>query len=290
MATEATLFGDKVVSGYFLSFTYDGPSFDGHIDLEKLAKELEGLNTALQIGLSTLVRHKRININLRDVEIYVEPFEKGSFKKKLGIKLRRHTDKNYNQYSLGLQLASVIIGSILLVKDKPAQEIVEMPPQLQQEIRDPATVEMLKNKDFIRGIAATAEPLYEDEDKLLMCTPDDKSVSIDRDSKLKLELLVGKEKEPVVRTVEETLTGRISLVNLDATSNHLGFKVNGAGAKVDSTLLEPPSKEVMKTFLGGWVKITGTTTFRDDVRVHIDILNIELAEPPSQQQLVLESA
>lgn len=283
---STTLFGEDQSAGYILAFRYHGTSFDGQIELGKLAKELDGLSVALRILIDFLSRHGRLPMLARDLVIVVEPFGHGSFLKRIKA-VNKHLKEYKATYDTGLLLGTFLMTTLGTVRTFTARQIVEMSPEVQSAIHDAVRVEVLKNADFRRGLASIAEPLVQDDDKLELTTTNNQNLDIDREDKLKLEVLAGKENVPVIRVQEETLIGRITRVDLDAYNNHLGLKVDGSGMTVKCTLKNEVTQEEMTSFLGKWVTVSGTTTFQDNVRAKIDVTAIELTEPLTQKSMDL---
>ncbi|MFA5853792.1 MAG: hypothetical protein WC866_01765 [Patescibacteria group bacterium] len=268
----------------YLDFHYLGQSFEGQIEVEKLSRELAGINAALQIALAGMIRHKRTNLAVRDIVFYVEPFEKGSFRKRIKVVIKS-VNKNTGIYLVGIGLCGLVLQTITVVKEKSSAEISKMSPALQTQIGDALKVELLRDPNFLKGIAAATYPLTVHDDKLVLSSSATSQLGIGLDEKIKMETLANTNVEETAHEKKEGLVGRISSVDLDATVNHFGFKINNKGATVNCTLLADMSQEKMKDLLGQWVHITGVSTYYGNRLVKIDILDIKMEPAPEQGKI-----
>lgn len=281
---QAALF-DSVQGNDYLDFSYVGSSFNHQIDIDKLSKELEGANRALRKVIAVSARYNKLELSSKDIAIFVEPFAKGSFKKRVRI-IAKHLKKNKDEYGVLINAGLLIVGILTLIKLYSPTEISTMSPQLQAEIGDIVKVELLKDKDFIRDLAAFSIPLTNSDDKLVLTHPSSTEVEIDINDKKKLESITKLEEDVAEYKVEQNLVGRVTRVDLDATVNHIGFKVDDKGATINCTFLSDLSQDSKRNLLGAWVRLEGLVTYKGKEPIKIDITEINEAIPPKQGVLL----
>jgi hypothetical protein len=278
---DSNLFGDVQNPEYCLDFHYQGDSFLGHIEIERLAKELTGLDTVLKLAVECLYKNGRISIVARDVELVIAPFEEGSFRKKVRVVIK-NLNKNTGAYTVTIALAGLLLNLYSVIRTQPVIKILEMSPQLQAEIHDRVLVELLSNKELLKSISAPTYPLKSLNDNLIISGPDGESENFGIDEKIKLDSVSAMAEKEVITYENEVLTGRITMVNLNATVNAFGFRVNDEGVTIKTALLETMDQEEKRALLGQWVIITGQTTFTDSIRTKIDIKKIVKTTVPNQ--------
>lgn len=278
-----SLFPAANIPDYLLDLEYKGPSFDGMMEIGALKNEIIGLEDALKIIAQTLAEHKKIDFGVNDIQIFVEAFEKASFRKKLKIVLK--SLKSLNNYQGAISLGSLLIAVIILVQQKGANEIKQFSPNLAMEIGDQVKVELLKDAEFLKSVANIVRPLEQSGDELYCAVPLHDETTVKYEDKKEFLELSGE-----IETVEEiegdkseVLQGRINRVDLDARVRHLGFKVGSEGVSIPATLAENLRNPTdMRAMLGQWIELEGTTTYQKGVRSHISITKYKVI---SQQGL-----
>ena len=284
----ASLFDLPLSTGPFLTLRYAGPSFEGRMDLGALARELAGVDAALRTALAALARQKHTTVDPERVRFVVDAFEPHPAVQQLRL-LDGDAEQSPEAYGLGIQLAALLTGLLAYVQGRHPIEIANLSPRLQAEIADVVKVELLRDPVFIHGIAAVTAPLTHPHDTLTLTVPGRVPTSLSPADKDSLAWIAEQSREPVLREAAEDLLGKITRVDLDAYNNHLGLKVDGTGDTIKCTLLAALSQGQKASLLGHWVRITGTTSFQDDVRKKIDVTAIALTEPPAQQAINLRA-
>ncbi|MBX4198963.1 hypothetical protein KW800_01655 [Candidatus Parcubacteria bacterium] len=261
------LFPEAALPQYLLDIYFQGPSFNGMMEIDSLAKEVQGLETVLRIALHSLIKNKRLNLKSGDLEIYVEAFEKGSFRKR--IKVFNRTTKEYVPL---VSLATLVVLIFQTIPQYKTEEIKTLSPELIASVRDQVVLELLQDKKFLGAAADIVQPISLGGD---MCTlssaVDNKAVIDSETSKKFINLTDSAESSVDDGEYYEVLQGRINRVDLDASRRHIGFKVNSEGATIDATFQNKPSPEEMKSLLGEWVEIKGNVSYIGGQRSHVDI-------------------
>lgn len=279
---ENSLLASKPNADCLFDLEYKGPSFNGVMEISALKNQIAGLEEAIKITAQVLSKHKKIDFTVKDIEIFVQAFEKGSFRSKVKVTLK--SLKSLNNYQGAIALGALIVAILVLIQQKKAVELKDISPQLMSEIGDQVKVELLKDPSFLKSVSNVVNPLHQSGDKLVCAVPNDSQATIKYEDKTEFtQLSNGEDENQQDGNQFETLKGRINKVDLDAKVRHIGFKVNGEGSSIQSTLSEQIRGKVdMKTLLGQWVEIQGNTNFQSGIRIHIDISSIKIIQ---QQQL-----
>lgn len=268
---------------YLLDLEYKGPSFDGVMEIAALKNEIIGLEEAIKITTKILSRNSKINFSANDIDIYIEAFQKASFRKKVKVVLK--AAKSLNNYQGALSLGAVLISAITLIQQNGAVKIQNMSPELMAQIADQTKVELLTDKSFLQSVAGIINPLNTSGDELFCATPNNNTTTVSYHEKQEFSALASNNVD--LKELEgdkfETLYGRINRVDLDATKRHIGFKVNGEGNSISATLSDQLRKNInMLDLLGHWVEIDATTTYRNGAREHIEISSLKIINNQNQ--------
>ena len=270
------LFPVKEFPQFLLEIVFAGPSFDGMMEIVALQKEIEGLREVFDITARTLKRRGRLNVKLDDIEVFIEAFEKGSFRKRLKV-----FNKKTKEFIPLIELAGVIILIFQTIPQYLPQQVKPLSPELIASLHDQVALELLQDPKFLTATANIVGSISQEGDKGTFKAPDDQKVEIDATSSKKFLQLAG---EPTL--VEEgekfeELKGYINRVDLDATRRHIGFKINGQGNSIPATLSETLRGSVdMRNLLGQWVETQGTTSIKFGLKDHVDIESLKVITQP----------
>lgn len=265
-----TLFPNVNNFEYILDLEYKGPSFAGMMEISALKTEIGGLEDAIKIITRVLSRNKKIDFTSSDLQIFIEAFEKASFRKRVKL-IVRGIEKHQGIISLGVLLV-MILQTIPLYR---AEKLKDISAEVVGEIGDQIKVELLRDTEFLKSVANVVCPLSQVGDELFCAVPSSAEVSIKFEDKKEFAQLAG-ELEPIEEGGDgdrlEILQGRINRVDLDARVRHLGFKVGSEGISIPATLAENLRIQPdMQTMLGQWIELEGVTTYQDGARAHINI-------------------
>lgn len=263
--------------------SYEGPSFDGKISLHDLAEEIAGFEICLNSILQAARRGKIIDINPYDFEFVVEPFQKGSFKKIIKL-IPKQAEKYPATTNAALTIALIFTTVGQIIVSHKSQDVQNLTPVLLQSVTDKVKLELLTDKDFLRAYAKIVDPLSQQDDAIKFTQSNNKTFGISYAEKEKFFDLTNDDLE-FITDVPETLTGRVTRVDLTATKNALGFKVNDTGTTIPCSFLDSIGSVERKKLLDQWIQITGITGKVGEERKHIIIYNYELAPQPEQAVL-----
>ena len=282
---------DIKLEDLFLEVKYDGPSFDGVMNIQDLGNELLGIEYCLTKIINELVKtNKELSeADIESLQILTEGFVNNCFKKKIKFKafldeiekrpvlisilffvitiysetaLIQININNTNTVSM-LRSGQIPIGQYQQIKDLP------IPDNAKEIIRS-----NLIDKKYREESAKIVIPLKNDNDNLkLSSSVLEESVIIDNTNKQSFFIIdLPTEQEQDVAEERKTIKGRINSINLDATKNQIGFKVKNEGNEIHCHLSENLSVDDYKSnYLGEWVEITGKISQAGDIIKEIEI-------------------
>lgn len=278
-----SLFPTVNIPDYLLDLEYKGSSFAGMMEIGALQTEIAGLEDAIKIVAQVLAKYKKIDFGANDLQIFIEAFEKASFRKKVKL-IIKGLDKHPGVISLGM-LLMMAFQTIPVYK---ADKLRDMSPALMAEIGDQVKIELLQNKEFLKSVADVVRPLEQKGDELFCAVPSHGQTTIRYEDRKEFTELAGEidQSEEVDGDKFEILQGRINSVDLDARVRHIGFKVDSGGVSIPATLAENLRNPTdMRVMLGQWIELEGITTYRKGLRSHIGITKYKVI---SQQELFTE--
>lgn len=281
-----SLFPEIPIPDYLLDIKYQGTSFNGVMEIDALGREILGLEVCLQRTIEVLKKHKKIDFSLNDVEIYIEAFEHGSFRKKVKLVFKNGA-KTLEKYPATSNVVAVVFVGMVgaFVALKPA-EIRELPPNVIESLKDQVKLELIQDKAFIGGLAEVVRPIRTSEDQLIITDSFKKEAVVGYEQKNDIvQLTESGDKDVPDSNVYENLKGHVTRVDLDADINHIGFKVDDKGALVLCTLPSNITRDQMKEFLDKWVQIDGIVTYKNGERKHVKVDHMTLIVKPSQAQI-----
>lgn len=261
------LFPPKEYPQFLLNVVFDGPSFEGMMEIDALAKEIQGLEDVLRIALHTLRKNKKIDIEDSDLEIYVEAFEKGSFRKRIKI-----FNKATKEYQPLIELAVLVVLVFQTIPQYRTEDIKTMSPELISTVRNEVVLELLQDKKFLGAAANIVKSVSLEGDMCTLSSPTEQEAVIDPENSKKFVALTDVPDEQIEDGEHyEILRAKINRVDLDASKLHIGFKVNSEGSTVDGTFIEKPSREEMRLLLDEWIEVKGIVSYFGGQRNRIDI-------------------
>lgn len=271
------LFPTEEYPQFLLDVTFSGPSFKGMMEIDALAKEIQGLEDVLMIVLHSLKKNGRIDLKTSDFEIYVEAFEKGSFRKRVKI-----FNKKTKEYLPLISLATLVVLVFQTIPQYKTNDIKTVSPELISSIRDQVVLELLQDRKFLGAAADMVKSVSSEGDKCTLLSPTKDKAIIDSESSKKFVALADTLNEQVEDGEHyEILRGRINRVDLDALKRHIGFKVNNEGSTIDGTFVKKPTREEMRNLLDEQIEIKGIVSYIGGQRNHIDIQEYKIIEQSS---------
>ncbi len=267
------------IDDYFLDIKYDGPSFQGFMEIHHLGEEILGLEYCLKKIIKSLRRSGKLDLLDGEFEIFVQAFEPGSFKKRVKI-LVRDIEKYKTTVTV---LVALFVGILHAIPMYGAKRIKEMSPELMSEIADQTKIQLLQDKDYLINLLKTIQPIQAD-DKVFFRPPGNLSETMCINHNAKREFLELVDEENLPETTDSgIMRGRIIKIDLDATKHQFDFKEDGKGARIDCSLSSVLNIYDYRDLLGKWVEISGEITRIEDKISSIHILEIQEISPPLKE-------
>lgn len=273
----------EIRNNFVLDICYDGPSFNGRINLGSLAEEIDGFSYCLNSILLTARREGILNLNPSEYEFVLAPFKKGSFLQRI-VLIPKTIEKYPATTNAALAVGAIFVGIGTIVVGMQANQIARNDKGLSGGDIERIKYELLTDKEFARAYARVVNPLSTQNDTLLLTAPDNKAQKINFSDKPNFATLADEDFE-FISEVKETLVGRVTRVDLTATKNALGFKVNDSGASIPASFLDSIDAEERKDLLDKWIEIEGIAEKNGKERKAITIYSYKLVSRAEQEAL-----
>ncbi len=285
----------------FLDLKYDGDSFKGVMEIRSLGQELLSLEYCLQSIIKKLKKKKAFKgLKESDFEIVVEGLINNCFRKKIVFYLDEI--ENRPQLVSLIKWAVGSLGGVIFTVSGVPQDLISkidsknIPTEIIQEIKDDVTRDLITNAEFRKNLSQIVGiPLKKENDTLNISSPmfaeEQQNLFINKDNKKNfLEIAGSSEKkvEKIEKKVYDKISGRINAIDLDATKNKVGFKVDNEGNEIKCSLREGLEVDDLKDYLGSWVEIDGWITYNEELVNTIEIHELKEIKLPKQVSLIDE--
>ncbi len=253
---ESNFTGDLLVREEELYFIYEGPSFNGKMEIPFLINQLKSTEVLLKEIIKNLYKEKKFN-EYENIKLYLK-LKKGSFQEIIQIILN-------HPMSVG-----IISGCIVVLFDRLFSKHKKSKCQINIE-------NMTNNLTIVKEIDNIFLPLTKEKDKLIVYSPAKKEIKTEIDYKEKeiLKNVIKKlEGEILIEIYEEEFFGYLYLINIDKGT--MGFTLEGTNKHVPISFINPPSKEELKKVLFEKIKIKANATYRNKELSKIDIIEYDI--------------
>lgn len=289
---------DIKLEDLFLEIKYDGSSFDGVMNIQDLGNELLGIEYCLTKIITSLVKNNNelSQDDIESLQILTEGFVNNCFKKKikfcfdeiekrpvlislLVLAITAYTDTQFIQININNTNTALMLKSGQIPKEQYQQiKDLSITNNLEEII-----ISNLLDKKYREESAKVVMPLKNDDDNLESSSPVLKNSVIINNSNKGSFLIIGSPQEE--ENIEEIkiIKGRINSINLDATKNQIGFKINNEGNEIHCHLSENLNiNDYKSNYLGEWIEITGNILHAENNIKEIEILKLEKIPQPGQ--------
>jgi len=249
---ETDLKGNILVRQEELYFVYEGPSFNGMMEMPSLINQLKSTEFLIREVIRTLYEQRKLS-EPENIKLYLK-LKHGSFAEIIEIILNH-------------PLAISIIGGCVVAvfnrlfnkKDKGNTEI---------NIEN-----MTNNITFVKEINNIATPLQREGDKLSVYSPSKKELKTEIEFKEKeiiKEILKKLQEEVSVEIYEEEFFGYLYMINIDRGT--IGFTLEGTNKHVPVTFITKPKLGELKNIFAEKLWIKANATYRNK-ELHTEIKN-----------------
>lgn len=254
-SNQNDVYGNKLYTKEEITFTYDGPSFDGRMELPKLTVQLQSTEILIKELINELYKQKKLT-NSERTKVYLE-LKRGSFQEIISIIFN-------HPFAI-----AVVGGSIVAIITKLLNR-----KQEQSEIN----IENISNNyGVINNINLIVNPLQDKNDKLIITLPNsqkeiityaDREMLSDNINELK------KEDESSFEIVEEEFFGDLNSVNIK--QGKFGFILEGTNKIIPVSFDEKLNITEIKEILAERVKIKARATYENHELKKLDIIEYEI--------------
>ena len=199
--------GENLSKEEEINLIYDGPSFDGKMELNKLTSQLKSTELILQETITTLHKEKKLR-NPENTKVYLE-LKRSSFKEIISI-IFNHP------------LSVFIVGSIIV-------EVFKKYANKKKGKKDEKTIEnnFVNNKIIVNNLNMMVNPLQDKRDKLIIRIPNREDTEIYFQDKEVIQKNVSrfKKETKVLNYYEDEFTGFLNSINV--RQKRYGFILEG---------------------------------------------------------------
>lgn len=255
---ESNFEGDLLVRDEELYFIYEGPSFNGKMEMPSLIKQLKSTEFLLKEIIKNLYMEKKLGEH-ENIKLYLK-LKKGSFEEIIQIVLN-------HPMTIG-----VISGCIVVLFERVLSKHEKVKCQINIE-------NLTNNLTIVKEIDNIFLPLVMEGDKLIVYSPQKKEIKTEIDFKEKeiLKRVIKKlEEEILIEMYEEEFFGYLYFINIDR--NTLGFTLEGTDKHVPISFISQPSLEELKKIFGEKLKIKANATYKNKELSKLEIKEYQIKE------------
>lgn len=249
---EIDLNGNILVRQDELYFVYEGPSFNGKMDMPSLINQLKSTEFLIREVIRTLYEQKKLS-EPENIKLYLK-LKHGSFAEIIEIILN---------HPLAI---SIIGGCVVALFNKLFNK-------KDKEAKTEINIENLTNNfTFVKEIDNIAIPLQKEGDRLIIYSPKKKEIKTEIEfiEKETIKKILNKLQEEVtVEIYEEEFFGYLYMINIDRGT--LGFTLEGTNKHVPVTFISQPNLEELKNIFAEKLWIKANATYRNKELVKLEI-------------------
>lgn len=259
MEKETDLHGKILVRGEELEIIYDGPSFDGRMEVPYLISQLKSIELIINEIINELYKSKKLD-NPEEIRLYLK-LKKGSFQEIISIVFNH-------------PLTIAIIGGCIVALFQKILNKPQKPNCITINIEN-----MVGNINLVNQINEIVAPLQDKKDRVIISSPTNKEINteilFDEKSIIK-KVLKRLQEEVLIEVFEEEFFGYLYYMNVD--NRGLGFTLEGTNKHVPVTFVKPPALEELKNIFAEKIKIKAKATYRNKELHRLEIIDYELKE------------
>lgn len=255
MEKETDLHKNILVRGEELEIIYDGPSFDGKMEVPHLISQLKATENLINQIISELYKEKRLD-NPNEIKLFLK-LKRGSFQEIISIVFNH-------------PLTIAIVGGCIVA-------LFEM--ILKKNERNNSTIKidnLVQNINIVNQVNQVIYPLQHEQDKITISSPSNNNIKAEivfNDKQVIKELLRKLQEEVLIEIYEEDFFGYLNMVNIDRVS--FGFTLEGTNKHIPVSFSDKPQLNDIKQILGERVKIKANSTYRNKELAKLEIISYE---------------
>ena len=256
---ETDLKGNILVREEELEIIYEGPSFDGKMEVPYLISQLKSTETIINEIITELYKSKKLK-KPEDIKLYFK-LKRGSFQEIISI-IFNHP------------LTIAVVGGCIVVL---FEKLLSRRPR--RECQDIKIENLTQNINIVNEVNQIILPLQNEKDKIIISSPSNKDIRTEivfDDKKVINKVIKKLQEEVLIEVIEEEFFGYLSMVNIDRVS--FGFTLEGTNKHIPVSFIDKPKLSEIKQILGERVKIRANATYRNKELTKLEIINYKIKE------------
>ncbi len=258
MDTAYNLKGQELTNEDELKIVYEGPSFQGRIEISDLSEQLKAVNKLIRDISDELASKKIIAHDSSNIEIYVV-VKKGSFE--------QHISLFFSNAELRGYIFTVFFFVIQYFLSQRSED------RIIKEINSRRDLEIIKDlikMQSAQGIKAIHAPLRTEGDHAKFLYQNEEKVRILFEDKKSIDKKIQEEEDKIeMEELEQELVGYLSYVDID--SNKFKFHIEDTNDHIPTNL--DSSLDEIKELLGERVKIRAKVFVKSGKKVRMEVIS-----------------
>ena len=254
-SNQTDVYGNKLYKRDEITFTYEGPSFDGKMELPKLTAQLQSTELLIKELVNELYKQKKLT-DAQSTKVYLE-LKRGSFQEIISIIFNHDFARQIISNSL------VALFTYLLTKKKEKSEL--------------NVTNVINNYGIINNINQIVNPLQKKDDKLILSLPNSKQEVIKYEDKEIISQSISElkqEDESSFEIVEEEFFGNLNSVNIK--QGKFGFILEGTNKVIPVSFDDKPKIAEIKEILAERIKIKARANSENGELKKLEIINFAI--------------
>ena len=239
---DTDLYGNKLSKTEEFYIIYEGPSFDGRIEVPYLIAQLKSTEKIINEVIREIYKEKKLG-SPENIKIYLK-LKKSSFQEIITVILN-------HPLTIGIVGGCIVVLFDRLLKNKENSNCIINIENLTQ------------NYNFAKEMRSIVAPLQSQGDKVKISILSNLQSEVSFDEKEIIEdILKQLQKEILIEIVEDEFIGYLYYINRDKET--LGFTLEDTNKHVPVTFINPISLHELKNiFFEDKLKITANATSRN---------------------------
>ncbi len=266
---EADLNGNLLVKEEELYFVYEGPSFNGKMEMPSLINQLKSTEFLIKEIIKNLYAENKLK-EPENIRIYLK-LKRGSFEEIIQIIFNHPLT------------ISIVGGCVVLLFGRLVNK--KENSQCQFNIQN-----MTTNLTIVKEVDNIVSPLQKEGDKLIVYSPSKQEVKTEigfKEKDILKEVIRKLQEEVVVEIYEEEFFGYLYFINIDKGT--FGFTFEETNKHIPAIFIEKPNIEEIRKMLGEKLKIKANATYRNKELSKLEIKEYQIKERKSLQDYSTEN-
>ncbi|VVB79050.1 Uncharacterised protein [uncultured archaeon] len=250
--------GNSLFKEEQINLIYQGPSFDGKMELPQLTAQLRSTDIMIRELISDLYRRKKL-ANPEKTKIYLE-LKKGSFEEIISVVFNH-------------PLTVCIVGTLLA-------NVIWKYLNKEEKIKEKEVINNISgNSNIVNNINFIINPLQNEKDRLVIQLPKSKEetiISFNDIQTIRRSIQKIKEETKIIEIYEEKFYGILNSVNY--LKEKYGFILEGTEKIIPVNFDEKLNLNEIKNILAETLEITARATYENSEIKKLEIITYKIKE------------